>query len=149
MVYKKKHDGWKYFNGINRERLAAGKIDELIIYQKIKHLFDCNLTPTVKWNHPVDFINEDKGVFVEIKRRSGSYRKERSFKGLKGTFSTLLTFKKFEYLRTRDGGWLFIQYDDALFRCKPSFIQEADFLICYPFNIKHVSINLDCFEKVE
>jgi len=145
----RKHDGWKYYQGINTERLKTGKIDELIIFQKIKHLFDCELTPTVNWNHPVDFINEERNVFVEIKRRSGSYRKEYSFKELKGSYSTLITFKKFDYLKKRQCAWLFIQYDDGLFRCKPSCVSECDYAVCYPFNVKHVSINLGCFDKLE
>ena len=130
----KKHEGWKYFTGINHERLRQGKKDEIECFNKLKTLnllpCDCDFKQTKAWNNQHDFesTNPDIDMTLEIKRR--------------------LTYKKFMHLKEYNG-WLYLQYNDALFKVEVNKITDNDFAIVYPYKVKHVSINLACFERLE
>lgn len=148
-----KHEGWKYYQGINKSRMRQGAKDEVEIFKKI---CDNNFLPknlneddfyNTNWNCRVDYKpkSDDIDITIEIKRRFLSTDEEYPFNKIQGTKSTLINYKKFEYLR-ENNGWLYLQYNDKLLRCDISTIGDKDFIICYPFRTKHVSINLDCFE---
>ena len=154
-----KHEGWKFFQGINHERLAKGKKDEKLIFEKIKHLnalpdgnFDTNFTHTKAWNNRVDYQNEDLSVSIEIKRRFKCSLDEFPFKSedpmRDGHLSTLITAKKMEHLR-ENNGFLYLQYDDRLFMLDCATLTEDDYYITYPFRVKHWSIDLACFKILD
>lgn len=150
----KTHDGWKYFKGINHERLKQGKKDQQIIFRKIKELnafpTDCEFIESKGWNNQHDYqpSNPDINVTIEVKRRFLNSCDEFPFKGVDGTFSSLIPYKKYEHLKEFNG-WLYLQYNDGLFRLEIKKLTENDFVIVYPFKTKHVSINLACFDRLE
>tara|TARA_B110000902_G_scaffold260020_1_gene332256 strand:+ start:1047 stop:1505 length:459 start_codon:yes stop_codon:yes gene_type:complete len=144
-----KHEGWKYFQGINHERLKKGKIDEIKIYKKIKEIdfLPCECEPTKAWNNQSDFKNNDLNISIEIKRRFKYSFDEFPFNKRKNTLSTLITFKKYQHLR-ENNGWLYIQYNDKLYMLQVEKITKDDFIVCHPFGVKHVSINIACFKNI-
>ena len=145
----KTHDGWKFFQGINKDRLKQGKIDEVKIYNKIKELdkLHCQFEPTKAWNNQIDYYNQELNVSLEIKRRFLNSTDEYPFNKMENTISTIITFKKYKHL-LENNGWLFIQYNDCLFMLEVNKLKEEDFKICYPFRVKHISINLSCCEII-
>lgn len=151
----KTHEGWKYFKGINHDRLKQGKIDQQLIFEKIKELnafpiADCEFVETKGWNNQHDFqpSDPDIDITIEIKRRFLNSVDEFPFKGVQGSKSTLIPYKKYEHLKEFNG-WLYLQYNDGLFRLEINKLTENDYIIVYPFKTKHVSINLGCFERLE
>lgn len=150
MSYTKKHDGWQFFKGINKERLRKGKENEAIIFKKIVELDrlptkDCEFQPTKAWNNKVDFKTDgDIDISIEIKRRFKNTNDEFPFKLDKNIKSTLLTYKKFIHLK-ENSGWLYLQYNDCLLMLEMSKLVCGDWVECYPFRVHHVSIRLDKF----
>ena len=151
-VINKSHEGWKYFKGINHERLKKGKIDEAIVFQKLVELnalpSGSNFQPTKAWNNRVDFKDNSTNVTIEIKRRFLISTNEYPFANDPSKKSTLLTYGKFKYLQ-ENKGWLYIQYNDLLFRVLVSTINDCDWVECRPFNVHHVSINLSVFDIID
>ena len=149
MSYNKTHDGWQYFKGINKERLKKGKEDEAIIFKKLESLNALpvgEFIPTKAWNNRVDFKSED--ISIEIKRRFLKSSDEYPFKLDKTKKSTLITYKKFQHLK-ENSGWLFLQYDDGLYRLNCAELPDDQWVECYPFRVQHVSICLNAFDKLD
>lgn len=151
MTYNKTHDGWQFFKGINKDRLRVGKENEAVIFKKIQSLNalpnNGTFIPTKAWNNRVDF-KSDENISIEIKRRFLKSSDEYQFKKDKSKKSTLITYKKFQHLR-ENNGWLFLQYDDGLYRLNCCTLSDDDWVECYPFRVQHVSICLNAFDKID
>jgi len=150
--YNKTHEGWKFFKGINHDRLSKGKTDEVIVMKKIISLNqlpkDCEFLPTKSWNNRVDFKSLSGNISIEIKRRFLNASDEYPFKLDKTKGSTLLTMKKFQHLKDNNG-WLYLQYNDSLMMAKISELKDDDWVECWPFRVQHVSIRLDRFTVID
>ena len=132
-TYNKTHDGWQYFNGINKDRLRKGKENEAIIFRKIQSLnalpnnIKCEFEPTKSWNNRVDFKSVGNDISIEIKRRFLKSTDEYPFKKDKSKKSTLINYKKFQHLK-ENNGWLYLQYNDGLYRLNCSELSDDDWV---------------------